>query len=608
MFCHSHYTLFNLSCLITKNWVNAEYKVKCTNIFLEYEAQFYLVEVKPYTNIIYTIYYVIENRFTLLKVLNGNHTLPTNLQTFITSYKDFINEAVNSNYDEIDLMNLYFKLYPAIKTKKLISCPTNYCIGEIKNSKCDKCLKEICQLCYKTIETIIPHVCNPTDIAELIAYKEGKNCPMCNYFIPNITKSKRMFCTMCKCAFLWETREVLINPQEIFYRSIHEGNIYKTPDIKNKFFPLLKTYNLHTNYILLNSILLLDIYKYKNHDPSDGTRLLTSRMKYASKRIHVDSFKLILLNIYTRYYYISEYNYLIHSLYLQLSDIFTELINKLSKNSTDKNIIKLAKKKLAVMAETFNIKVKLYNTFSNDNVPTINICFRETPLYYGKNTVIKSNNLTTISKYYPTTYYDYNSLFSIYERTNMCDIPLHLMFSAYEELRKLYITDNSLIYFPQEHAVGGIFYNYAYLLKYCLNKLDKRLTNLDLILLVNIPYLIGQKYLDEIKNDSTEYKLLLLLLKMNIIECFHTEISINMTLPGLRVFIIDNIRNIKAFLYYCFEYNKEEFKKITKKNNITIPKYLYLCESPEINILYLYHHYNQIAMLLPLLRDMLINS
>jgi len=89
-------------------------------------------------------------------------------------------------------------------------CPKEDCRGFIlrRNNKCGVCDTIVCKEC-REIKVCDDHVCVPENVesAKLIS-KDSRPCPKCAAFIYKIDGCDQMWCSLCKTAFSWKTRQI----------------------------------------------------------------------------------------------------------------------------------------------------------------------------------------------------------------------------------------------------------------------------------------------------------------------------------------------------------------------------------------------------------------
>ena len=115
-------------------------------------------------------------------------------------------------------------------------CQHNNCKGFLsKDWKCNLCKKETCNKCYEAKDE--NHKCNE-DILKtnkiIFDNKTTKACPKCSIMISKINGCNHMFCTVCKVKYDWKTGKILNtigfhNPHYFDERNTRERNIRDFP-------------------------------------------------------------------------------------------------------------------------------------------------------------------------------------------------------------------------------------------------------------------------------------------------------------------------------------------------------------------------------------------
>jgi len=374
----------------------------------------------------------------------------------------------------------------------------------------------------------------------------------------------------------------------IYYRDIICGNAFDSIQFNGDLFiNVLKTNNIYDNYVLINIISLLKFYKYESHHEFSTSTLFNAKIDYINKRITLSDFNRQIKLIYKRYFWLSEYNRIISWLRYQVGDIFISLTNDL--------LVKPAVIKIKSIRNTFNTISLTYNQYHSGFISPIEMDF---------NPIINLDTRGIITKYYPTTIFNYPNLLNRIKK-DISAISPQLISPAYAKYIKMYVINNSLPYIHLHQALNYFYNTYETLISYCLVKLDNRLLPIDIKLLSSFPYLMGFNYINEITSLDPEYDFLLYLLQMNIICQSQQDMVINLKLNDIRDSIIIYIKGIKIFMRYCFNYNKLLFKSMLNVHHINIPKYLYLSDRNDDDVLKLYDYYKEITILLPILRVMI---
>lgn len=380
MSCKKKWSRDYLCSVLTKSFINNDYKKHQENLLLEREKA-----MMPSTQVF------IESKnqaHTYLQMAKEIDKEISKLQEKSNNYMNFYHRHMNRY---LFPKEYHRELVEEKKERKEASfnkpCPVNGCRGFINNRWiCGVCSVKVCNECHEVKKDNSDHKCDESVVQSIKLLKsECKSCPKCHTMIYKIAGCDQMWCTICKTAFSWTTGKVLTgqvhNPhyfeylrtigredEEIFNRFDENQNICGrridtmlrrlTALYRRKSIPSLEN-NFRGLYNYLQHLYHLDnveIRKYVEMEDID-VQNIDLRLEYLEQKIDEETLKIKVQRRNKKRLFSENMAEILRMYYDVSLDLINEFIISLETENAD-------------WIEFYN-KVKRLNEYTNDNINKI---------------------------------------------------------------------------------------------------------------------------------------------------------------------------------------------------------------------------------------------
>jgi len=389
MNCHQPWEQTFMNTILSKNFINTEYKKHRENILFEREERFIpetiqLMDLNREQKL--------ECQQLLTLALHEKEELLNRLSEMnhrILQYRHQI--YVLDNNPTMTVSGI--KLKTNEKKRWVKKCMTDHCLGYYnQQGLCSLCQVSICVQCYEE-KNGEEHVCDESNVAAIECIKqETRPCPQCNVSIYRTEGCDQMWCTQCHTAFHWKSGFILnqeihnphyyeylqTNPIQVRQLSLSEEEQELSQPSASQIHQLRidesckrRLSNIHR---MMNHMIHEEMPKYRlnEEDESLFRRNLNQRILYIQHRISISKFKQSLLlkeNQQER----KKAIYLLFQMVVQtLSSLFQELMRTKEPESFFQKynqLLTYTNQQLVSLCKRF----KIHSFYLNDNFNIIRL-------------------------------------------------------------------------------------------------------------------------------------------------------------------------------------------------------------------------------------------
>lgn len=252
MNCRNGWTREFLDSVLSKTWMDGEYKKRREDVLCEREKSMlpetmphveHYLQVKKLNNDINEIRN--KKRKLLDDTAHIRYLYDGTIDELLEAYKKK-QEVSDKEYElnkEIGFLqyhlNLLMRRNQVVERKQFVrACPADGCRGFLSTQwKCGLCNVWVCPDCHeiKGLEKDAEHTCQPENVATAkLLSKDSKPCPKCASMIFKIDGCNQIFCTQCHIAFDWVSGRIetgrIHNPHYYEYlRTVNNGAVPREP-------------------------------------------------------------------------------------------------------------------------------------------------------------------------------------------------------------------------------------------------------------------------------------------------------------------------------------------------------------------------------------------
>jgi len=215
MGCGTIFSIEHLETMVTKKWINEDYKVMKTNLLMDREKS-----MLPEAQI------AVQAEITKRENIEIRNKINEEKQKLYQKIKEMdeqivmVNNTIAGNLGAVSNNPVGFPVFT-------FKCGKDECKGFLdKGNKCGTCSSVFCKECNELLTE--GHECKQEDVETTkMLKKDTKPCPGCGTLIFKISGCNQMWCTGCKTAFDWKTGRIetnhIHNPH--YYEFMRNNNI-----------------------------------------------------------------------------------------------------------------------------------------------------------------------------------------------------------------------------------------------------------------------------------------------------------------------------------------------------------------------------------------------